>query len=137
MKKLLLFLLALTLTLTFSACATTQNAGEGNNTNSSTTSSASSDTASSTPTPNYVAPQNGTQSGVVSTTKITREAALDIALAAAGLNKENIRELEIELDTENGITVWEIDFESGNMDYSYDINAATGKIVKSEKDKDN
>ena len=137
MKKLLLFLLALTLTLTFSACATTQNAGENNNTNSGTTSSASSDTASSTPTPNYVAPQNGTQSGVVSTTKITREAALDIALTAAGLNKENIRELEIELDTENGITVWEIDFESGNMDYSYDINAETGKIVKSEKDKDN
>lgn len=137
MKKLLLFLLALTLTLTFSACATTKNAGEGNNTNSGTTSSASSDTASSTPTPNYVAPQNGTQSGVVATTKITREAALDIALTAAGLNKENIRELEIELDTENGITVWEIDFESGNMDYSYDINAETGKIVKNETERDN
>ena len=49
--------------------------------------------------------------------------------------KENeIRELENNLDRENGILVYDIEFKSGNNEYSYDINAQTGEIIDREKD---
>ncbi len=68
--------------------------------------------------------------------KITRDQAIEKALSNAGLKKENVRGLEAELDKEHGGTYWEVDFESGNMEYSYDINAETGEILKVEKEFD-
>ena len=56
--------------------------------------------------------------------------AKQIALAHAGVSEGSIRELECELDREDGIMVYEIDFECGNYEYEYEINAATGEIVK-------
>ena len=53
-----------------------------------------------------------------------------IALAHAGVSEGSIREFECELDREDGIMVYEIDFECGNYEYEYEINAATGEIVK-------
>lgn len=135
MKKISLFLLTLILVFALSACTTNKNAG-GNNGGNNNPSSSSSDIASSTPTPNYVAPSDNNQSNVTTDTKISRDKALEIALEAAGLKQENIRGLDIELDKENGVTVWDVDFESGEMDYSYDINAETGEIVKHETERD-
>jgi uncharacterized membrane protein YkoI len=67
---------------------------------------------------------------------IGKEAAIDIALAHAGLKRADIRDLQCELDRENGIMVYEVEFESGRYDYEYDIDAATGKILKSKKELD-
>ncbi len=127
MKKLSLFLLTLILAIVLSACAVNKNAG-GNNGENSNLSSSSSDITSSMPSPEYVAPSDNNQSNVTTDTKISRDKALEIALNHAGLKQENIRGLDIELDKENGVTVWDIDFESGDMDYSYDINAETGEM---------
>lgn len=135
MKKLLLFLLTIVLVLALSACATNQNAS-GNNGGNNNSSSSSSDITSSTPSPEYVAPSDNNQSNVTTDTKISRDKALEIALNHAGLKQENIRGLDIELDKENGVTVWDVDFESGDIDYSYDINAETGEIVKRETERD-
>ena len=49
---------------------------------------------------------------------------------ALGVSEGSIREFECELDREDGIMVYEIDFECGNYEYEYEINAATGEIVK-------
>lgn len=70
------------------------------------------------------------------TAEITREKALEIALKKAGVKRADIRDLDIELDTERGIKVWEVDFECGNLEYSYEINAATGAVTKVERERD-
>ena len=59
-------------------------------------------------------------------TLIAREEAVGIALARAGLESSAVWDLDAELDRERGITVWEVDFESGNREYSYVLDAKTG-----------
>ena len=67
---------------------------------------------------------------------IGKEAAIATALAHAGIERAAARDLKCELDRENGIMVYEVEFESGIYDYEYDIDAATGKILKSKKELD-
>ena len=44
--------------------------------------------------------------------------------------------MAIELDDEDGILVYEVEFKSCNMEYDYEINAATGAILKHETELD-
>lgn len=67
---------------------------------------------------------------------ITASDAVSIALKNAGLKKSQIRELDYDLDTENGVKVYEIDFDYGKYEYSYEINATNGKILHKEKERD-
>ena len=64
------------------------------------------------------------------------EKAKSIALKHAGLSVGQVRELKGELDRENGVYVYEVDFKSGKYEYEYDINATTGNIIKSKKEID-
>lgn len=67
---------------------------------------------------------------------IGKEAAIAVALAHAGIERNAVRDLKCELDRENGIMVYEVEFESGVYDYEYDIDAVTGKILQSKKELD-
>ncbi len=58
--------------------------------------------------------------------------AKSIALHHAGVSENKAYDMEIELDDEDGTLVYEVEFKSGNMEYSYEINAATGAILKHE-----
>ena len=88
--------------------------------------------------------QNGQPSNEVSSSpnsspsdgKISKDKAIEIALVHAKLSKSEVRQLEAELDRERNGLYWEVDFESGGYDYSYDIDSKDGKIVKSQKEKD-
>jgi len=62
--------------------------------------------------------------------------ASTIALNHAKLKKSQVRDFECKLDRENGVQVYEVEFEHGKYDYEYDINAKTGKIIRWEKDAD-
>ena len=62
--------------------------------------------------------------------------AKSVALNHAGVSENKAYDMEIELDDEDGILVYEIEFKSGNMEYSYEINAATGAILKHEAELD-
>ena len=64
------------------------------------------------------------------------EKALEIALNHFGKTEAEVRNLEQELETEQGILVYEIEFEVGNTEYSADIHAVSGKIEKSEVQED-
>lgn len=70
------------------------------------------------------------------TNEITAEKAKEIALNHAGVKASEVRDLDIEKDRDDGIVKYEIDFESGRMEYEYEIHAETGKILKAEKDYD-
>ena len=62
--------------------------------------------------------------------------AKSIALNHAGLSENQAYDMDIELDDEDGTLVYEVEFKSGNMEYSYEINAATGAILKHETELD-
>ena len=62
--------------------------------------------------------------------------AKSVALNHAGVSEGKAYDMEIELDDEDGTLVYEIEFKSGGMEYSYEINAATGAILKHEAELD-
>lgn len=127
MKKLSAILITAVLVLSLSACGTAGMDGINNsdgNGNSVTSQPAESST-----------PSASSQQSVQGTAKITADEALNIALENAGVTKDSISNLKNKLDTDDGILVYEIDFDSGNTEYSYDINAETGAIVESDRDR--
>ena len=62
--------------------------------------------------------------------------AKSVALNHAGVSENKAYDMEIELDDEDGTLVYEVEFKSGNMEYSYEINAASGAILKHEAELD-
>ena len=62
--------------------------------------------------------------------------AKSVALNHAGVSEGKAYDMDIELDDEDGTLVYEVEFKSGNMEYSYEINAATGAILKYESELD-
>ncbi len=68
--------------------------------------------------------------------QLTREEAQDIALKHAGFTANQVRDLESELDRDDGKLHYDVDFEKDGYDYSYEIDAATGSILSSEKERD-
>ena len=62
--------------------------------------------------------------------------AKSIALNHAGVSESKAYDMDVELDNEDGTFVYEVEFKSGGMEYSYEINAATGTILKHETELD-
>ena len=77
-----------------------------------------------------------TSSSSSSSNNIGRTKARDIALKHAGLSASQVRDLEVELDKEGGKSHYDVDFEAAGYDYDYEIDAESGKILKSRKEKD-
>ena len=62
--------------------------------------------------------------------------AKSIALNHAGVSENQAYDMDIERDDEDGTLVYEIEFKSGNMEYDYEIDAASGAILKHEAELD-
>ncbi len=60
----------------------------------------------------------------------------EIALNHAGYKKSQVRQYECKLDKDNGVYVYDVEFEYGRYDFEYEINAKTGKILRWERDAD-
>lgn len=69
----------------------------------------------------------------VSTTTITAGEAKNIALKHANVTEEQANFTKVELETDSGDKIYEIEFIVGTVEYDYDINAVTGAIISSEK----
>jgi len=65
---------------------------------------------------------------------ITLEDAKARALEHAGVKAEDVTFLKTGMDYENNTQVYDIEFISGNTEYDYEINAATGEIVSFDRD---
>ena len=63
---------------------------------------------------------------------ISREEALNIALADAGLTAQEIYDLEIDLEKDRGAWHYDVDFEKNGRDYDYEIHAETGEILRKD-----
>ena len=63
---------------------------------------------------------------------VSADEARQKALSHAGVTDP----YEFEIDYDRDDNKYEVEFKSGGYEYSYDINAATGEILKSEKERD-
>lgn len=87
--------------------------------------------------PNEPENQSASTSETASTAnQLTREQARDIALKHAGLTASQVRDLDVELDRDDGTLHYDVDFEADGYDYEYEIDAGTGKILRSQKERD-
>ncbi len=67
---------------------------------------------------------------------IGKDKALEIALNDAGRTADEVKKIKVKLDKENGIKVYEVEFDCENIEYEYEIDAATGKIIVNDRDID-
>lgn len=86
---------------------------------------------------NNYTPNNNTtsnQSNVNTTANISAERAKEIALSHAGLNSNQVTFKRTEIDYDDGIQKYEVEFYYNNIEYSYEIDANTGKVLAYEQD---
>ena len=75
------------------------------------------------------------QSGAGGTaTDIGREDALAAALNHAGVSRDQVYDLEVQRDRDDGRLEYEIEFKTGGWEYEYTISAADGTILDYERD---
>ena len=65
------------------------------------------------------------------------ERAKEIALAHAGLSNDKVSFVKAQLDNEDGVKVYDIEFYSGNVEYDYEISVADGTIISADQDIEN
>lgn len=63
-------------------------------------------------------------------------AATVTALENAGLTRDEVEDLNVDMDYEDGRLVYEVEFRAGGYEYSYEIDASMGRILDFDKDKD-
>lgn len=66
---------------------------------------------------------------------IGEEAAKNAALSHAGVSAANAGSIKCELDEDDGLWVYEIEFRAGGVEYDYEINASDGTVLKAEQDR--
>jgi uncharacterized membrane protein YkoI len=67
---------------------------------------------------------------------IGEEKAKSIALSDAGLSESEVTRIKAELDRDDGRAIYEVDFQNGRMEYEYEIDATSGKILESNSEFD-
>lgn len=65
---------------------------------------------------------------------IDADTAKTAALDHAGVAAADAVGMQCELDEDNGVAVYEIEFDAGNYEYSYEIDAATGAVRERERE---
>ena len=70
----------------------------------------------------------------VSGGRITGDQAYATALKDAKVNKDQALFKKSKLDREHGRMIYEVEFVSNGLEYEYDIDANTGKILKRESE---
>ena len=65
-------------------------------------------------------------------TEISEEKAKEIAFSHANISQENITNIQVEKDKENGIAIYSIEFYTDEAEYDYEISQTNGTIIKSE-----
>ena len=59
-----------------------------------------------------------------------------IILKYLGISENNIYDMNIKLEVEDGTLVYEVEFKSDHIEYSFKINAATGVVLEYEMERD-
>lgn len=65
---------------------------------------------------------------------ISAEKAENIALSGAGLKRDDVRFERTELDTDDGVPHYEVEFDYKGWEYDYEIHAVTGAVLSAPKE---
>ena len=80
---------------------------------------------------------NVNTSGTASEKKyIGKDKVKEIVFKKLEIKEEKVTNLEIELDFDEGVMVYDVEFYYDGYEYDYEINAIDGSIIKSDKDKE-
>ena len=113
-----------------SSSSSSQNSGQSS---SSQNSSSSQSSSNQTQAPS----QTQTQTTTPAAQQISADEAKSIALADAGVTAADVRDLKAELDTDDAVVHYDVDFKVGNTEHDYDIDAHTGAIISHKSEIDN
>lgn len=102
----------------------------------SSSSAAAESTASSSEASKPAPAANANADAQASDAYIGEDAAKEAALADAGFAEGDVTELEVELDQDDPTVHYDVDFKAGGNEYDYEIDAATGDILKSNSEVD-
>lgn len=80
----------------------------------------------------YIAEQTDLNENTAS--YISEEEAKTAVFSHAGVSADTVFLEKCQLDYENGIMVYEIEFQSEGYEYDYDVNATTGEIISQKKE---
>ena len=61
-----------------------------------------------------------------------KEAALQTALADAGVNEADASRIRVTMDRDDGMLVYEVRFDAAEVEYDYEIDAESGRIVSTD-----
>ncbi len=76
-----------------------------------------------------------TRAAVDTSSFISENEAKSIAFKRAGINASDASNVKCKLDTDDMFAHYEIEFVSGGFEYDFDINAKTGKIIESDRER--
>lgn len=65
---------------------------------------------------------------------IGRDAAVDAAVKHAGLNAQQVETVRVQLDFDDGLMVYEVEFCVDGWEYDYEINALDGTVLEFDKE---
>ena len=65
---------------------------------------------------------------------IGRDAAKDAAVKHAGLSAQQVEEAIVQLDFDDGLMVYEVEFVCDGWEYDYEINALDGTVLDADKE---
>lgn len=111
---------------TASAETSTQFTADSSESTSDAVPTQSSDQAASKPAAENTAP--------VMTGYLPRGDAIQIAMDAAKVSRADISDLSCELEEDDGVMIYQVEFEHGQYEYEYDIDAKSGMILDVEVD---
>ncbi|CDB15848.1 putative uncharacterized protein [Clostridium sp. CAG:221] len=145
MKKLSLAAIIVTVSISLSGCTNSGTVSNGNENNiesttqNSTESNVQNSSESSTENNNVNTSQdnntNNAQNNIVNNTgNISLDKAKEIALSHAGLSADQVTFVKVNMDFDDGIQKYEIEFYYNYREYSYEIDANTGNILSYEQD---
>ena len=65
---------------------------------------------------------------------IGAEEAGEIALTHAGVDRSDTHDWKVEEDEQDGVPIYEVEFEVGDVEYDYEIRISDGEILQAERD---
>ncbi|MCI5915290.1 MAG: PepSY domain-containing protein [Christensenella sp.] len=68
--------------------------------------------------------------------EIGKEAAKQAAFRHANVKEADVTALKVEVDREDGVLHYDVDFHCGGYEYGYEIDAQTGAVLKQEREQD-
>ena len=132
MKKLSLAIIIATVSISLVGCGNSGVVGNSNNNNNNNSGVNNYETTTQDNSESNA--QGNAQENVNNTGDISLDKAKEIALAHAGLTSDQVNFKRTELEFDNGVKKYEVEFYYNNMEYSYEIDSHTGNILSYEQD---